>query len=265
MKSLLGLLGSISLVLLPRESMAAVTAVAGLDSVEKAKQHTNPLKIWSLTQEHGWKSTVHLGASLSQGNSENSLITAGFTLDKKRGQNEYYAKFSYAYGEDSGNVNKDEILANASWKRINSSDHYTGIRFDFRKDQLADISHRVGATLLQGTFLVKKENVWVTPEIGIGFSSQKISNTHSDSFNLYAGIHSEFKLTEKSRIYQYLSAFAPVDNPQNYWIYAEVGLETILSERVSLKLFIQDQYEASPAPGRKHYDLRYITALEYKF
>ena len=244
---------------------AAVTAVSGIDAIEKSKQHTNPLKIWSLLQKHGWKSTIHLGASVAQGNSENSLITAGFTLDKKRGQNEYYAKLSYAYGKDSGSVSKDEILATTSWKRINSSDHYTGIRTDFRKDQLADISHRVGATLLQGTFLIKKENMWITPELGIGFSTQKISNIKKESINLYAGIHSEFKLSDKSRIYQYLSAFSPVDNPQNYWIYAELGLETILSDRVSLKLFVQDQYEASPANGRKHYDLRYITAIEYKF
>ncbi len=60
---------------------AAVTALSGLDSVEMAKQHTNPLKIWTLLQEHGWKSTVYFGASISQGNSENSLVTAGFTLD----------------------------------------------------------------------------------------------------------------------------------------------------------------------------------------
>jgi len=265
MKALWGLISSASFLILALNSGAAVTAVSGLDSVEKAKQHTNPLRIWSLTQEHGWKSTVHLGASLSKGNSNNSLITAGFTLDKKRGQNEYYAKLSYAYGADEGDVNKDELLATASWKRINSSDHYTGVRLDFRKDQLADISHRMGATLLQGTFLVKKKNMWVTPEIGIGFSSQEISGKQSESFNLYAGIHSEFKLTEKSRIYQYLSAFSPMDNPQNYWVYAELGFETIITDRVSLKLFVQDQYEANPAPGRKRYDLRYITAIEYKF
>jgi len=244
---------------------AAVTAVSGLDSVEKAKQHTNPLKIWTLLQEPGWKSSVHFGASVSQGNSENSLVTAGFTLDKKRGQNEYFAKLSYAYGKDSGNVNKDEILASASWKRVNSSDYYTGIRMDYRRDELADISHRMGATLLQGMFLIKEEKKWLAPEIGIGFSSQEISNESSESMNIYAGVHSEFKLSDKTRLYENFSIFSPVDQMENYWIYGEIGIETILTDRISLKLFIQDQYEASPAKGREHNDLRFITSIEYRF
>ncbi len=251
--------------LIASSAHAAVTAVSGLDSVEKAKQHTNPLKIWTLLQEHGWKSTVHFGASISQGNSENSLITAGFTLDKKRGQNEYFARLSYAYGKDSGNLSKDEILASASWKRVNSSDYYTGIRMDYRKDELADISHRMGATLLEGMFLIKEENIWLAPEVGIGFSSQKISNDRSESMNFYAGVHSEFKLNEKTRLYENFSIFSPVDQMENFWIYGEVGIETILSDRISLKLFIQDQYESSPAAGRKHNDLRFITSIEYRF
>ncbi len=244
---------------------AAVTAITGLDSIEKAKQHKDAHKIWTLLQEHGWKSTIHFGASVSQGNSENTLVTTGFTLDKKRGQNEYLAKFSYAYGKDSGNVSKDEILASLSWKRINSSDYYTGLRMDYRSDELADISHRMGATILQGAFLIKDNNMWLTPEIGIGFSSQKISNQNKSNLNLYAGLHSEFKLTDKTRIYQNLSCFSPIENMENYWLYGEIGLETILTDRISLKLFIQDQYEASPAKTRKHNDLRFITSIEYRF
>ncbi len=244
---------------------AAVTAVSRLDSIEKSKKHTDPLKIWTLLQDHGWKSTVHFGASVSQENSESSLIAAGFTLDKKRGQNEYFAKFSYAYGKDSGNVNKDEILANASWKRVNSSDYYTGTRVDYRKDELADISHRMGATLLEGVFLIKDEKKWLAPEIGFGFSSQTISDESSQSVNFYVGVHSEFKLNEKTRIYETFSIFSPIDQMENYWIYGEIGIETILTDRVSLKLYVQDQYEASPAAGRKHNDLRYMTAIEYRF
>ncbi len=244
---------------------AAVTAVSGIDSIEKAKQHTNPLKIWTLLQEHGWKSTLHFGASASQGNSENTLVTAGFTLDKKRGHNEYLAKLSYAYGSDNGDVSQDEILASASWKRVNSSDYYTGIRMDYRKDDLADISHRMGATLVQGMFLIKEEKKWLTPEIGIGFSSQNISNKSSESVNLYAGLHSEFKINDKTKLYENFSIFSPVDQMENYWISAEVGLETILTDTISLKLLIQDQYEASPAKGRENNDLRFITSIEYRF
>lgn len=255
----------LTLILSSLHLVAAVTAVSGLDSENLSKQHTDQVKIWTLTKDHGWKSKVHFGASLADGNSNSTYITAGFTLDKKRGQNEYLAKFSYAYGEDNDQTSKDEILALASWKRTGSHDFYTGVRADFRKDNLADINYRFGVTALQGYNLIKKEKCWLTPEIGIGFSSQEINGEQNEFINLYAGVHSEFKFNEKTRLYQNLSMFTPLEDIDRYWIYGEIGIETLLTDRVSLKLYIQNQYEARPATGREHNDFRFITSLEYKF
>jgi len=113
--------------------------------------------------------------------------------------------------------------------------------------------------------LIKEEDKWLTPEIGIGFSSQNINNESSESLNIYAGLHSDFQLTKTTKLYKNLSVFSPLENLENYWIYGEIGIETILSDTISLKIYLQNQYEASPASGRKHNDLQFITSLEYKF
>ena len=57
----------------------------------------------------------------------------------------------------------------------------------------------------------------------------------------------------------------------NHWVLkndilnAEIGLETDLTDKMSLRTFLQDTYDNVPAPGRKKNDLKLVTAIAYKF
>jgi len=56
-----------------------------------------------------------------------------------------------------------------------------------------------------------------------------------------------------------------VDKPDNYLINAEVGVETPITKKFSLRTVLQDSFANIPAPGRKDNDIKLISGLTYKF
>jgi putative salt-induced outer membrane protein YdiY len=56
-----------------------------------------------------------------------------------------------------------------------------------------------------------------------------------------------------------------VDRWGNYIINSEIGVDTALTKKTSLKVFAIDSYDNEPAPGRKKNDLKLVTAIGYKF
>ena len=68
-----------------------------------------------------------------------------------------------------------------------------------------------------------------------------------------------------TRVYQSFAGFEPVDDLSDFRLIGELGLETFLSQNLSFKVFLQDQFENSPAPGRDQNDFKVVSGISYKF
>lgn len=217
------------------------------------------------TTARSWERAIDLGFSYASGNTETTLVTAGFTVDGEVDRDIYAASAHYSYGEDDGNTSSDSLLASASWKRLLSDRAYAGLRADGRYDSLADIDYRISLSGLVGYFLIKSEDTSLSVEGGPGYTLEKTDGEEDDFVNLYAGEQFDHRLFEATTLYQKLSVFSSADNLDDYQILAELGIETELSEKLSLKIHLENKYEAEPAPGREENDFRVVTGISYKF
>lgn len=75
----------------------------------------------------------------------------------------------------------------------------------------------------------------------------------------------DHKISDKTKIWQSVEFLPQVDNFNNYVLNFEAGLETELYKNLALRTYVQDTYDAVPVPGRKKNDLRFVTAIAYKF
>ena len=75
----------------------------------------------------------------------------------------------------------------------------------------------------------------------------------------------KFKLTDRARLWQSVEIQPQLDHLKNFLVKAELGVEADLTQRWSLRSFVQDNYDHEPAAGRKKNDVRLVTALAYKF
>jgi putative salt-induced outer membrane protein YdiY len=189
----------------------------------------------------------------------------GFITEKIEKKDEYRASLLYTYGEENDNATNDELLGKAAWRHLYSDRFYVGPRFEFRRDDIADIQYRTSLTGVLGYYLIKEEKISLTFEGGFGFSAEKQGGIANNYGHTYGGQFFEYNLNKKTKIYQTLSIIVPLNDTNDHQIGAEMGLETTLTDTLSLKIFAQNNYDARPAAGRDENDFKLITGISYKF
>lgn len=212
-----------------------------------------------------WDNSFDLGATLTTGNSESLLVTLGYIGEKIEKADEYRLNLFYTYGEDADTATNDEVLGGASWRHLYSERFYVGARGNFRRDDIADIAYRTSFSATTGYYLVKEKNTSLAFEAGLGYTFEEVGGLDNDFAHIYLGEFFEHSLNEKTKIYQSITAILPVDEPGDFQLVAELGLETSLSGALSLKIAAQDKYDADPASGSDKNDFRLITGVSYKF
>ncbi|MEM9081453.1 MAG: DUF481 domain-containing protein [Verrucomicrobiota bacterium] len=254
---LLFLLGVVSL-------PAAVSAIGTGGQLERVQKHRSRVAVPGHDDQHEWTSSFDLGASLAKGNSDALFLTASLTIDKEFGDDEIFGNFTYAYGEDNRETTTDELLATASWARLLKDNWYFGFRLDGRYDQLANIDYRVATTGYGGKYLLKSEDTQLSFEAGVGYTFEK-QGMPDDYFTLYAGERFNHWFNDYVRLYQSVAFFAAAEEPADYQMISDLGLETFLSASLSFKVYAQNKYESRPAAGSQENDFKLVSGISWKF
>ncbi len=116
-----------------------------------------------------------------------------------------------------------------------------------------------------GYYFIKDDKTRLSGEVGPGFIFERQGGVNDSYLTLRLAERFEHKFTAKTRLWQSLEFLPQVNDFKNYIINAEIGLETDLTDKMSLRTFLQDTYDNVPAPGRKKNDLQLVTASAYKF
>lgn len=219
----------------------------------------------STANAEGWEQALDFGATLAKGNSDSVLATIGYAGSNVGGADEYLTSLSYTYGKEEDTKTNDELLGTAQWNHIFEDKFYGGLRANLRMDSLADIDYRLGATALLGYYFVKTDSTYYSVEAGPGYTFEQVGGESDNYVSVYLGQKFEHKFDEKTRVYETFAVTAPADDFDDYSIVFELGVETFLSDRLALKVAIQDKYEAEPASGLKANDFKIITGISYKF
>ncbi len=76
----------------------------------------------------------------------------------------------------------------------------------------------------------------------------------------------ERKISPTTIVWQSLDYVARLDRwDKKYVLTGEVGIDTAITKKWSLRAVFQDIYDALPAVGRKHNDMRLLAGTAYKF
>ena len=67
------------------------------------------------------------------------------------------------------------------------------------------------------------------------------------------------------KLWQSLEFLPAVEDFSDYVVNAEVGIDTSLTKKLSLRTFVQDSYDSTPAAGRKKNDVKLVVGIAYKF
>jgi putative salt-induced outer membrane protein YdiY len=212
-----------------------------------------------------WATTASAGLTLTQGNSDTLLVTADIQSAKDWADNEARLGASAAYGESQNVRNNESIQAFGQYNRLFNERLFGYLRLDAMRDAIADIDYRFAASPGLGYYFIRSPRTSLSGELGPGYIYEKQGGQTSDYFTLRLAERFEYKLSDTARIWQSAEVLPQVDDFENFIINAELGVETKLTQKLSLRTFAVNTYDNEPAPGRRRNDLKLVTAIAYTF
>lgn len=213
-----------------------------------------------------WETSAALGFTLTSGNSDTVLATASLLSLKKWEVHELSAGINGSYGETEGVQNNGMVRGTVQYNRLlGESDSYFYGKADLLHDTIADVDYRLSVSPGYGYYFLNNDKMKLSAEIGPGFIYEKLGSMEDSYATLRVAERFEYKISERARLWQSAEWLPQVDEFTNYLLVAEIGVESDLTEKMSLRVSLQDNYDNQPAPGRKSNDLRLVTGIGYKF
>lgn len=236
-----------------------------------------------------WETSAGLNLGLAGGNSDSFNVGGNLLTVKEWGQtgaNQITVGADVNYGENTTvSVSNGQLVETdttsvnnyggfAQYNRLLTDRLYFGGRGDGRVDDIAGIDYRLTANVLLGYYLLKSEKLTLSVEAGPGYVWEDLDGVGTDDYaTLRFGEKFEWKFNAKSRLFQSFEYVPQIDEWSNYNLVASVGVETALTEKMSLQVVFKDYYRSDPAPYsgtspvvyREKNDYQLTAGIIYKF
>ena len=216
--------------------------------------------------KYPWKNDVSLGLTLTRGNTESETLDAAYLGEKKTPFDEYQIGLAGDYGNLNGKDSVNDYKAFTQWNHLFTDRFFGYVRVDGLRDIIASVDYRVTVGPGAGYYLLKTTNTTLALEAGSAFESQELDHQGNSYFATIRGAERfEHKFNAGVRLWQNVEILPEVDRWDNYIVNFEIGVETALFKSLSLKSYLDDNYNNRPANGRLKNDAKIVTALDYKF
>ncbi|MEY4387768.1 MAG: hypothetical protein RLY20_3051 [Verrucomicrobiota bacterium] len=216
-------------------------------------------------KDTGWITTAAFNLSLSKGNTDNLLAGGNLLTSRKWDVNELDLGIDGLYGETDGVRSAGNLHGFGQYNRLFNARLFGLLRLDAVNDSIADIDYRATLSPGVGYYLIKETNTFLRFEAGPGFVFEKVGGVSDSYVTLRLAERFEHTLNERVKLWQSFELLPAVEDFSDYVLNTEVGLDTSLTKKLSLRTFVQDTYDSTPAVGRKKNDVKLVVAIAYKF
>ncbi|MEX2607820.1 MAG: DUF481 domain-containing protein [Kiritimatiellia bacterium] len=218
----------------------------------------------------GFDNQVDAGFTLTDGNSETTLFTLGAESRNNTDEREFSILANYAYGQTTGTLDdgskqdtttldKARLALQANW--LLSEKAYIFANLTAEKDEIAKIDHRIIAGPGFGYYFLRDDTHTLSTEAGIVYVIEDTGNDDEDfaAFRFKQEYRRNFE--NGSRIWQSVELVSELADTENYFMNAELGLESKLNSRMALRLVAKNVYNNHPEPEIERNDLTVISGI----
>ena len=243
----------------------AIFALAG--SVLAAEKKAKDEKPEEVVQK-GLATTFSAGLTLTDGNSETLAANAALkTEGDKEGLGSVLAGVEANYGESTVDEVEDKTVDNAkayaNVKKTLSPRTFGYLDASVLYDDVALIDYRATVGPGLGAYLVKNDKRTLSLEAGPSYVWEQVDGASDDYLALRFAERYTCQISKTAKLVQSLEYMPAADDFDDYLLNGEIGVEAAMTERVSLKLVLQDKYDSTPAAEAEYNDLSLIAGLGF--
>ena len=227
----------------------------------------------------GLATALNAGLTLTDGNSETLAANVGLkTEGEKEGLGSVLAGAEFNYGEstvqtkttdeagvetvaekDEKTVENAKLFANV--KKTLSPRTFMSLDGTAAYDDVADIDYRATLGPGLGAYLVKNDRRELTLEAGPAYLWEKVGGARDDYLALRFAERYACQALKNAKLVQTLEYLPEAEDFDNYLLIGEIGVEAAMSDRLSLRVVLQDKYDNTPAEGKERNDFSLIAGV----
>ena len=132
------------------------------------------------------------------------------------------------------------------------------------RDEIADIDYRFMVGPGISWDVVKSETLGISLEIGIAPMWEKTAGERERYTILRFGEKVEKTFAGGAKIWESAEYLPAVDESDKYLVNAEAGVESPLSDRLSLRVVLKDKYNSLPGEDNEKNDLSLVVGVRVK-
>jgi len=212
-----------------------------------------------------WDGSVALGLTATEGNSDSVLFTGKFQAHKKTPLDELTLGGDAAYGETESVENDETLHGFGQYNHLFTGRWYGYGRADALHDGIADVTFRLTLSSGVGYYFIKEKQTTLTGELGPGVLYEKLDGSYDTYPTMRLAENFEHKFNDHARFWQKVEMIPALDKPDYFLVNSEAGVETALTQKISLQVYVDDNFANEPAPGYKNNDVKLVSGLSYKF
>ncbi len=241
-------MGLILIVVFPIEISFANDAIAPI-SVSKGK--------------NDWEVTGAAGLTLADGNADTLAYSLQLLATRMTDVDETYLDANYFYADDSGLETANALSFSGQYNRFLAGNFYYGFNGALLSDQVAELDYRIDANTLFGYYLWKNDRSFLALEAGPGYTWEDQGGNTDSYANLRFAERFEYRFSNRSKFWQSIMFTPQVDDFDNQLIIADAGIDTLITNRWSLRTFIRHRVDNTPAAGLEKGDTSLLVGLAY--
>ena len=220
------------------------------------------------TAKSGLETTLSTGLTLTDGNSETLAANAALkTEGEKEGLGSLLAGVEANYGESTVDGVKDTTVENAklfaNLKKTLSERFFASIDGSVVYDGISLIDYRAMLGPGLGVYLVKNDKRTLTFETGPSYVWERVDGATDDYLALRFAERYACQISATAKLVQSLEYVPAAEDFDDYLLTGEIGAEAAMTDRISLKVVLQDKYDSTPAGEAEYNDLSLIAGIGF--
>ena len=224
-----------------------------------------PAKKSARKEKGEWKRSLEAGLSTASGNSDVLRYDGSASAAKETDENYFFLEAGGRYGESDNETDAANATGEGKIQHRLSERNYAALAGHVRHDQIADLSYRARGSLSLGHHFIWTDRVVLSAEAGPGYVSEKKGGEKEGFVAGRVGQYLEILVADNLQIWQSAEWVQNLEDGAVYFVNAEIGLETVLTGNLNLRISLEDAYDSQPAEVKESNDLTTKTALVWKF
>ena len=214
----------------------------------------------------GFETSLNLGLSLTDGNSETHAVNASLVTEgEKEGLGSVIASVEANYGESKidgkDETTAENVKAGVNVKKTVTPRTFASFDVSALYDDVAGIDYRVTLGPGLGVYLLKSKKHELSVEAGPSYVWEKLEGEKDNYLALRFAERLACQILPNAKLVQTLEYVPEASEFGNYQLTGVVGVEAAMSERLNLRVVLQDQYKSRPAEGKDRNDVSVIAGI----